>query len=161
MEVLLTVRVDDHTTTLTGKQIVGQQSGRCIDIDNLSTTKVTQAELRCCNGGTNQRWTCTDSKQLMVYGNKCPDVSGKGSSSGTAAVIWDCNGRTNQQWNINTDGTITGVQSGLCLDAEGASTANGTKIQLWSCSAPRTSIRVSRVDSRFEAPDALAPTRCW
>ncbi|MFE5198424.1 MULTISPECIES: ricin-type beta-trefoil lectin domain protein [unclassified Streptomyces] len=96
-------------------------------------------------------WTCTDSKQLMVYGNKCPDASGKGSSNGTAAVIWDCNGQTNQQWNINTDGTITGVQSGLCLDAEGASTANGAKIQLWSCSAPRTSIRVSRVDSRFEA----------
>ncbi|GAA1226834.1 MULTISPECIES: ricin-type beta-trefoil lectin domain protein [Streptomyces] len=109
---------------------MGQQSGRCIDINDLSTTKVTQAQLWDCNGGTNQGWTYTDSKQLMVNGNKCPDASGKGSSNGTAAVIWDCNGQTNEQWNINTDGTITGVQSGLCLDADGASTANGTKIQL-------------------------------
>ncbi|MFC9617604.1 ricin-type beta-trefoil lectin domain protein [Streptomyces sp. NPDC056938] len=109
---------------------MGQQSGRCIDINNLSTTKVAQAQLWDCNGGTNQGWAYTDSMQLMVYGNKCPDASGKGSSNGTAAVIWDCNGQTNEQWSINTDGTITGVQSGLCLDAGGASSANGTKIQL-------------------------------
>ncbi|MEU1106214.1 RICIN domain-containing protein, partial [Streptomyces tibetensis] len=37
------------------------------------------------------------------------------------------------QWNVNTDGTITGVHSGLCLDANAAGTANGTKITLWSC----------------------------
>ena len=48
-------------------------------------------------------------------------------------IIWDCNGQTNQQWNLNSNGTITGVQSGLCLDANGAATANGTKIILWSC----------------------------
>ena len=34
-------------------------------------------------------------------------------------IIWDCNGQTNQQWNVNANGTITGVQSGLCLDASG------------------------------------------
>ncbi|WP_405887574.1 ricin-type beta-trefoil lectin domain protein [Streptomyces sp. NBC_01136] len=120
--------------TPTSRQIVGQQSGRCIDINNSTTTNGTQAQLWDCNGGTNQRWTYTDSKQLMVYGNKCLDASGMGTSNGTAAVIWDCNGQTNQQWNINANGTITGVQSGLCLDAGGANTANGTKIQLWSCS---------------------------
>src|SRR5205085_8778751 len=42
-------------------------------------------------------------------------------------------GQTNQQWNLNSNGTITGVQSGLCVDANGAATANGTKIILWSC----------------------------
>jgi len=118
----------------TSKQIVGQQSGRCIDINNSTTVNGTQAQLWDCNGGTNQRWASTDSKQLMVYGNKCLDASGKGTSNGTAVVIWDCNGQTNQQWNINTNGTITGVQSGLCLEAGGSGTANGTKIQLWSCS---------------------------
>jgi hypothetical protein len=48
-------------------------------------------------------------------------------------VIWDCNGQANQQWNVNGDGTVTGVQSGLCLDAAGAGTANGTKVDLWTC----------------------------
>ena len=48
-------------------------------------------------------------------------------------IIWDCNGQANQQWTVNSNGTITGVQSGLCLDASGAGTANGTKLILWAC----------------------------
>ncbi|MBD0734883.1 ricin-type beta-trefoil lectin domain protein [Streptomyces sp. CBMA29] len=113
--------------------VVGQQSGRCLDISNSTTANGTQAQLWDCNSGANQRWTYTSGKQLMVYGNKCLDASGQGTANGTAAVIWDCNGQANQQWNLNSNGTVTGAQSGLCLDASGASTANGTKIQLWSC----------------------------
>jgi hypothetical protein len=113
--------------------IKGVGSGRCVDINNSTTANGTQAQLWDCNGGANQRWTYTASKQLMVYGNKCLDASGQGTSNGTPTVIWDCNGQANQQWNLNSDGTITGVQSGLCLDASGLGTANGTKIQLWSC----------------------------
>jgi hypothetical protein len=37
------------------------------------------------------------------------------------------------QWNVNSNGTITAVQSGLCLDAVGTGTVNGTKIHLWGC----------------------------
>jgi endo-1,4-beta-xylanase len=48
-------------------------------------------------------------------------------------VIWDCDGHSNQQWNLNANGTITGVQSGLCLDAVGNGTANGTRLQLYTC----------------------------
>jgi hypothetical protein len=69
----------------------------------------------------------------MVYGTKCLDANGQGTGNGTTAIIWDCNGQSNQQWNVNSNGTITGVQSGLCLDASGAGTANGTKIHLWAC----------------------------
>ena len=116
-----------------GKEIVGGQSGRCADVPNASTTNGAQIQLYDCWGGTNQLWTSTSSKQLTVYGNKCMDASGKGTSNGTAVVIWDCNGQTNQQWNVNSNGTITGVQSGLCLDANAAGTANGTKLLLWSC----------------------------
>ncbi|WP_198042164.1 ricin-type beta-trefoil lectin domain protein [Kitasatospora azatica] len=116
------------------QQIVGQASGRCVDVPNSSQTNGTQTQLWDCNGQANQHWTTTTSKQLTVYGNKCLDASGKGTSNGTAVVIWDCNGGTNQQWNVNSNGTITGVQSGLCLDATGTGTANGTKLQLWACS---------------------------
>jgi hypothetical protein len=62
------------------------------------------------------------------------DVPGASTTNGTQLQLWDCNGQTNQQWNINSNGTIAGVQSGLCLDASGAATTNGTKIQLWACS---------------------------
>ncbi|MFE9554976.1 non-reducing end alpha-L-arabinofuranosidase family hydrolase [Streptomyces sp. NPDC006703] len=117
----------------TGGEIKGVPSGRCIDINGSTRANGTQAQLWDCNGQTNQRWTYTSGKQLMVYGNKCLDALAKGTRNGTAVVISDCDGTAGQQWNINTDGTIAGVQSGLCLDAVGAATANGTKIQLYSC----------------------------
>jgi hypothetical protein len=114
-------------------EIVGGQSGRCVDVPNGSSTNGTQVQLYDCWGGTNQLWTSTSGKQLTVYGNKCLDANAKGTTNGTAVIIYDCNGQTNQQWNVNSNGTITGVQSGLCLDANGAGTANGTKLILWSC----------------------------
>jgi beta-galactosidase len=117
----------------TGSQLVGGQSGRCVTVPNSSTTNGTQVQLWDCGTGTNQRWTFTSGKQLQVYGDKCLDASGQGTSNGTQVIIWDCNGQSNQQWNVNSNGTVTGVQSGLCLDANGAATANGTKIILWSC----------------------------
>ncbi len=114
-------------------EIVGGQSGRCVDVPNASTTIGSQLLLYDCWGGTNQRWTYTSGRQLTVYGNKCLDANGQGTADGTAVIIWDCNGQANQQWNVNSNGTITGVQSGKCADANGAGTANGTKIIIWSC----------------------------
>ncbi|MBM0231434.1 ricin-type beta-trefoil lectin domain protein [Micromonospora sp. STR1_7] len=114
-------------------QLVGGQSGRCVDVPNSTTANGTQVQLWDCSGGTNQRWGYTASKQLTVYGNKCLDASGAGTANGTAVIIWDCHGGLNQQWNVNANGTVTNVQSGLCIDANGAATANGTKVILWSC----------------------------
>ena len=37
------------------------------------------------------------------------------------------------QANLNTNGTVTGTQSGLCLDVTGASTANSALVELWTC----------------------------
>ena len=117
-----------------GHEIVGSASGRCLDVPNQSTSNGTQLQIYDCWAGPNQLFTNTSGKQLTVYGNKCLDASGQGTTNGTAVIIWDCNGQSNQQWNVNSNGTITGVQSGLCIDAVGAGTANGTKIQLYSCS---------------------------
>jgi poly(3-hydroxybutyrate) depolymerase len=113
--------------------LVNAAAGRCLDVPNSSQANGTQAELWDCNGGANQRWTPTSSKQLQVYGGKCLDAEGAGTSPGTKAIIWDCNGQSNQQWTVNTDGTVVGAQSGLCLDANGAGTANGTPIVLSAC----------------------------
>jgi hypothetical protein len=116
-----------------GAQIVGGQSGRCVDVPNSTTTNGTQVQLWDCSGGANQRWTHTASRQLTGNGNKCLDASGAGTTNGTMVIIWDCHGGLNQQWNVNANGTITNAQSGLCLDANGGTAANGTKIILWSC----------------------------
>ncbi|MEV4325977.1 ricin-type beta-trefoil lectin domain protein [Microbispora rosea] len=108
-------------------------AGRCLDVPNQSQTNGTQLNLWDCNGQTNQSWTYTSGKALQVYGNKCLDAEAAGTANGTRAIIWDCNGQANQQWNVNADGTVTGVQSGLCLEASNFGTSNGTKVQLWSC----------------------------
>jgi hypothetical protein len=113
--------------------IVGGQSGRCVGFGGANPASGDQAQLRDCTGDANQRWTHTSGKQLVLNGTKCLDASGQGTANGTKAIVWDCHGGTNQQWNVNADGTITGVQSGLCLDASGSGTANGTLIHLWSC----------------------------
>ena len=113
--------------------VVGQQSGRCLDVPGSSTANGTQVQLWDCHGGSNQRFTHTTGRQLTVFGNKCLDANGQGTTNGTTVIIWDCHGQVNQQWNLNSNGAITGVQSGLCLDASANGTANGTRIQLWSC----------------------------
>ncbi|MGW4641721.1 RICIN domain-containing protein, partial [Sphaerisporangium sp. NPDC004334] len=111
--------------------IRGVGSGRCLDVPNASTTDGTQVQLWDCNGQTNQKWSSTSASEIRVYGNKCLDAGGSGN--GAKIQIYSCHGGDNQKWRVNSDGSITGVQSGLCVDAVGAATGNGTKIQLYSC----------------------------
>jgi hypothetical protein len=121
------------TTPPPGSALRNTNANRCLDVPNLSQTNGTQVALWDCNGGSNQQWALTGAKELRVYGNKCLDDEANGTANGTRAIIWDCNGQTNQQWNLNSDGSITNVRSGLCLDAAGYGTANGTLVQLWQC----------------------------
>ncbi|MEU2778308.1 RICIN domain-containing protein [Streptomyces sp. NPDC007162] len=62
-------------------------------------------------------------RQLHDRQSKCLGV-GPSAGSGSPAAIRDCDGRADQQWNVNPDGTITAVRSGLCLDADDQATGN-------------------------------------
>ncbi|MER6079291.1 ricin-type beta-trefoil lectin domain protein [Streptomyces sp. NPDC001833] len=111
-------------------------AGKCLDVPNSTTTAGTQVEIWSCNGGANQTWTHTTTDQLTVYsgsGQMCLDAYNNQTAPGTKVEIWSCNGQRNQQWTLNSDGTITGAQSGLCLDVTGGATADGTLAQLWTC----------------------------
>jgi hypothetical protein len=111
----------------------GQESARCADVPGATQTNSTRIVLWDCNGGANQSWTATSSRQLTVYGTKCLDVHGAETADGAAVEIYDCHGGTNQQWNLNADGTVVGVGSGKCLDATARGTANGTLLEIWTC----------------------------
>jgi poly(3-hydroxybutyrate) depolymerase len=115
----------------TNVTIVGAGSGRCLDVPGSSTTNGTQLQLWDCHGQTNQRFTYTTGRQLMVYGTRCLAANGQGT--GAAVVISDCNGQAGQQWVLGSNGAIGNSQSGLCVDASGTGTANGTRIQVWTC----------------------------
>ncbi len=62
-----------------GNLVVGKQSGSCLDLFDSTITNGTQAELWDCNGGSNQAWTYTSRKELVVYGNKCLDAYDSGN----------------------------------------------------------------------------------
>ena len=121
------------TPPATGNRLRNTGSGRCLDVPGAVTTNNTQVSIYDCNSGSNQQWAGTAARELRVYGSKCLDASGRGTTNGTAVVIYDCTGGTNQQWTLNSNGTITGAQSGLCLDVVSNGTANGARVQLWSC----------------------------
>ncbi|MFC0436931.1 arabinofuranosidase catalytic domain-containing protein [Kutzneria buriramensis] len=111
-------------------------AGKCLDVPNGTTTLGTQTQIWSCNGQAPQNWTRSSSNQLTVTlggTTLCLDAYGQGTTAGTKVVTWSCNGQANQQWNLNSDGTITGAQSGLCLDVTGASTADGALAELWTC----------------------------
>jgi len=119
-----------------GGEIHAVEAGKCLDVPGLSTTAGTQLDIWSCNGGTNQTWTHTSANQLTVYSGSsqmCLDAYDNQTTPGTKVEIWSCNSGANQQWNVNSNGTITGAQSGLCLDVTGASTANGALVELWTC----------------------------
>jgi hypothetical protein len=111
-------------------------AGKCLDVPNNSSTAGTQLQIWDCNGQANQTWTHTSSNQLMVTtggAQMCLDAYDNQTANGTKVETWPCNGGANQQWTLNSNGTITGNQSGLCLDVTGASTANGALAELWTC----------------------------
>jgi alpha-galactosidase len=133
-------RVAGGTTGTTGGggtgAIRGVGSGKCLDVPGASTTPGVQVQIWACSGAANQTWAHTSGNQLTVYSGGsqlCLDAFNNQVSAGTKLQTWTCNGGANQQWIVNSNGTITGVQSGLCLDVTGASTANGALAQLWNC----------------------------
>jgi hypothetical protein len=124
------------TTTGTTGEVHAVGAAKCLDVPNSTATPGTQLQIYTCNAGANQTWTHTPSNQLTVTlgGAKlCLDAYNNQSTAGTKVQTWSCTGGTNQQWILNTNGTITGAQSGLCLDVTGASTANGALADLWTC----------------------------
>jgi poly(3-hydroxybutyrate) depolymerase len=106
----------------------GESSGRCLDVNGANSANGTQMIVWDCHTNANQQFSQTN-QTLQVIG-KCLEVPAN-SGPGTRTRIWDCNGGANQNWTINTNGTISNVQSGLCLDASG--TANSSAVNVATC----------------------------
>jgi O-glycosyl hydrolase len=115
------------------QELVGSQSGKCLDVPGATTTVGTQLDIYTCNGGTNQQYTENSNGTITVYGNRCLEAYAGASTPGTIVDIYTCNGGTNQQWTVNSNGTITNNRSGLCLDVANQATANDSDVDLWTC----------------------------
>jgi O-glycosyl hydrolase len=115
------------------QELVGKQSGKCLDVPNVSTANGTQLGIWTCNAGSNQEYMLTPSGEITVYGDKCLDAYNQGKTAGTVVDIYTCDGGSNQLWQVHPDGSVTNDESGLCLDVDGQGTANGTDVDLWTC----------------------------
>ncbi|MCO8276202.1 RICIN domain-containing protein [Actinoplanes sp. TRM 88003] len=107
-----------------------ESAGRCLDVNGAGSANGSPMILWDCHANANQQFTLTG-QTLRVLG-KCLEVPATSTASAPAR-IWDCAGGPNQQWNLNSNGTVSNVQTGLCLDVSGAGTANGTAVVVWGC----------------------------
>jgi O-glycosyl hydrolase len=124
---------DPGSGGVSGQELVGVQSGKCLDVPGVSTANGTQLDIYTCNAGTNQEYTLEPDGEITVYGDKCLDAYDQGKTAGTIVDIYTCNGGSNQLWQVHPDGSITNDESGLCLDVVGQGTSNGTDVDLWTC----------------------------
>lgn len=111
--------------------VVGQQSGRCVDVQGGGSADGTPVQLWDCSGSGNQQWSRGGGTLVNPQSGKCLDVSGGSTANGAKVQLWSCNGTGAQQWQVNANGTVTNPQSGKCLDAAGS--GNGALLQIWDC----------------------------
>ncbi len=117
------------TPTPTTFRLRGESSGRCLDVNGANSANGTQTDRL---GLPHQRQPAVHpaaGKPCRCWANAstCPPTP----LPAPASRIWDCNGGANQQWNVNDNGTVTNVQTGLCLTVNG--TANGSAVTVATC----------------------------
>ena len=120
--------------------IVGQASGKCLDITGQATANATPIQLWTCTQAANQAWSATGGVIANPASGKCLDVAAASTANGAAVQLYDCNGTGAQQWTVAANGEIVNPNSGKCLDAVGKGTANGTRLQIWTCTATSNQI---------------------
>ncbi|GAA1670628.1 RICIN domain-containing protein [Kribbella yunnanensis] len=118
----------DTTPTPTAFRLRSEAAGRCLDVNAANSANGTPMLVWDCHANANQQFARTG-QTLQVLG-KCLEAP-VNAVPGTRTRIWDCNGGANQQWNVNDNGTVSNLQTGLCLEAAG--TANGSPANVATC----------------------------
>ena len=105
--------------TATVGQYKSGSSGQCIDDPGDSSTSGVALKTAACNGSAEQQFTF-EGAFLMINGNLCAN-----NSSGTIKMT-TCTGGPAQQWSINTNGTISDIQTGqVCIAISGTKVVGG------------------------------------
>nr|WP_218008090.1 RICIN domain-containing protein [Herbidospora sakaeratensis] len=117
--------------------LVNRNSGKALDVYNLSTADGARITQWTRNNGNQQQWQFVDSgggyyRVKSRLSGKVLDVSGVSTANGAAVVQWtDLNG-TNQQWRLadSPDGYVRLIarHSNKALEVQSASTADGGNI---------------------------------
>ncbi len=123
--------------------LVSQNSGKCADIEYVSTSPGARVHQWTCVNGENQKFQFTPVSggyEISVKNSGLALTVNGGASAlqnGAYLVQDTFSGQTNQVFNLQpmADGTfeIVALHSGKCMDVEGVSKSNGAYIHQWTC----------------------------
>ncbi|NUW46110.1 RICIN domain-containing protein [Nonomuraea rhodomycinica] len=117
--------------------LVNRNSGKALDVYNLSTADGGRITQWTRNDGNQQQWQFVDSgggyyRLKSRHSGKVLDVSNSSTANGAAVVQWTDHNGTNQQWRLadSPDGYLRLINrnSNKALEVQGASTADGANI---------------------------------
>ncbi|MDF2446442.1 MAG: hypothetical protein K0S46_1678 [Moraxellaceae bacterium] len=97
------VTVQIESTTLTETPVwrsLVNGKGKCLDLENRSTSNGAVVHHWSCHGADSQKWWQDAQGRIhsKASPNRCIDVSGASSGNGTKIQLWDCHGGANQVW---------------------------------------------------------------
>ncbi|NUP61022.1 MAG: family 43 glycosylhydrolase [Nonomuraea sp.] len=117
--------------------LVNRNSGKALDVYNLSTADGGRITQWTRNNGDQQQWQFVDSgggyyRLKSRLSGKVLDVSGLSTANGASVVQWSDHNGTNQQWRLadSAGGYVRLINrnSSKALEVQGASTADGANI---------------------------------
>jgi len=120
--------------------VIGQQSGRALDVYAQGTADGSAVDIWDWNEGGNQLWSIEPSGTgyYVLYGvqsGRALEVASQDTSDGSSVDIWDWNSGLNQLWSIisqdNGYYSLIGAQSNRALDVAGQKTADGSAVDIW------------------------------
>lgn len=129
--------IDGPTT-----RIGNRNSGKCIDVEDFSTTDGTKVQQWSCHSGNNQQFGVWESSvggfELVArHSGKCLEVRDASLDNGAKLVQSECTGAPNQNFTFpeRPDGfrQIVATHSGKCIDVSGVSLDDHATIQQWEC----------------------------
>lgn len=127
----------------TSVQLVGVDSGLCLEIGGSGYSDRDPLQLGECTVGSRQQFRLVHKTggQFQVTNassSKCLDIDAASVKPMASVFQWLCGDGANQQFSIANRGSLARLQvrhSGMCLDVQNAGRAPGTPIIQWPCSA--------------------------
>ncbi|MBO0926228.1 endo-1,4-beta-xylanase [Cellulomonas sp. zg-ZUI199] len=120
--------------------LVNRNSGKALDVYNLSTADGADIVQWSRNNGNQQQWQFVSSgngsyRVKSRLSSKVLDVYAKSTADGGEVVQWSDNNGGNQQWNVsiaNGYASLVNRNSGKALEVQGASVADGGNVVQYS-----------------------------
>ncbi len=141
-----TVNTPSNTSGITSGHIykvISQNSGKALDVKDVSTADGASLQQWTYGGGSNQKWRVEDVgggyyRFTSLNSGKAMEVAGSSTANGATVQQWTWGGGDNQRWSLTLqpDGSyqVLNKHSGKALDVRDMSTSDGAGIQQWDWS---------------------------